>query len=164
MGALAGFGQAKPKREPIEVLEPKPPDKSLDKLLSVRKQRLGRLERERKDAQERWRSARARLREEKLAWRASTQSTKEFWGQARKEFMSMNTTSGQYQRAKATYERMKEHCATLRMSCLETLERCRAMRNKFFEARERVLQANRQQEKLTVMRDELLAQHQQNEA
>lgn len=164
MGAVAGFGQARPKREPIEVIEPRPRDKSLDKLLGVRKQRLGRFERERKEAQERWRHARARLHEEKLAWREATQATRDFWTQARHEFLTMNTTSGQYQRAKATYERMKEHCANLRMGCLEAVEKCRNARSGFFEARERVLTANRQQEKLTFMRDELRAQHEQSEA
>jgi len=165
MIASAGFGRPKSKREPVEVIEPKPMDKSLDKLLGVRKSRLDRMERERKDSQERWRGARRRFREAKDGWRASVQATKDFWAQARKEFMSMQTTSGQYQRAKGAYERMKEESASLRVTCLEMLEKCRTTRSAFFEARERVLTANRQQEKLTIMRDEMRELYmKQNEA
>lgn len=163
MAAMAGFGAAKPKREPIEVKEPKPFDKSLDKLLGVRKQRLGKLERDRKDTLEAWKAMRARLREAKLAWRASLQASKDYWIQARKEFLTMNTTSGQYQRSKAVYERMKQDSADMRMACLEMLKRCKTARSAFFEAREKVVAANRQQEKLTIMRDELRTLHEQQQ-
>lgn len=163
MFAAAGFGKSKAKREPTEVLEPKPEDKSLDKLLGVRKQRLDRLERERKESREAWRAQRAALREAKLRWREAVQSTKEFWAQARKEFLTMVTTSGQYQRSKAVYERMKQAAADEHVRCLESLEKCKTKRTIFFEMRERVLTAHRQQEKLTFMRDELRRLNQQEE-
>lgn len=163
MAALAGFGQPKAKREPIDVVEPKPEDRSLDKLLSLRKQRLNRLERERRESRENWSDARAALREAKLQWRAAVQNTKDYWAQARKEFLTMHTTSGQYQKGKAVYERMKQAAADERVRCLEELEECKTKRSIFFEARKRVRTANLQQEKLTIMRDELRQLNHQEE-
>jgi hypothetical protein len=163
MAALAGFGAPRPKREPVEVKEPKPQDKTLDKLLGVRKQRLDRLERERKDARDAWKAARAAFREKKLQWRAAMEDMKMYWAKARKEFLAMHTTSGQYQKSKAVYERMKQEATDKRVLCLESLTKCKARRNAFFDARARVLTANRQQEKLTVMRDELRSRHLQEE-
>lgn len=155
MAALAGFGKPKARREPVDVAEPRPQDKTLDKLLGVRKQRLDRLERERRDSREAWKAARIGFRDAKLRWRAAFQSTKEYWAQARKEFLAMTTTSGQYQKSKAVYERMKQAATDERVRCLEWLEKCKTRRAIFFAARECVLTANRQQEKLTIMRDEL---------
>jgi hypothetical protein len=163
MGALAGFGKPKSKREPVDVAEPKPQDKTLDKLLGVRKQRLDRLERERKDSRDAWKAARAEFREKKLQWRAAIEDAKKYWVQARKDFLSMTTTSGQYQKSKAVYERMKQAATDQRVMCLESLEKCKSWRSEFFAARERVLTANRQQEKLTIMRDELRRANQQED-
>lgn len=163
MAALAGFGSPRSKREPIEVAERKPEDKRLDKLLGVRKQRLDRLERERKEAREAWRAARAALREAKLRWRDAVQGAKDYWAQARKEFLTMTTTSGQYQKAKVVYERMKQAAADERVRCLESVEKCKTQRGNFFAARERAITANRQQEKLTIMRDELRRLNRQEE-
>lgn len=162
IGAM-GFGLPRSKREPVEVAERKPEDKRLDKLLGVRKQRLDRLERERKEAREAWKTARAELREAKLRWREAVQGTKDFWAAARKDFLAMHTTSGQYQQAKAVYERMKQAAADERLHCLESLKKCKDRRNAFFAARQCVLTANRQQEKLSFMRDELRRLNQQEE-
>jgi hypothetical protein len=163
MGAT-GFGAPKPRREPVEVAEPRPHDKSLDQLLGVRKQRLDRFERERRETREAWQAARAELRGMKLAWRAAVDHTRAFWAQARREFMAMHTTSGQYQKSKAIYERMTQAAADERVRCLEALKSCRARRTQFFAARARVLAANRQQEKLTIIRDELRSLHRQEGA
>ncbi|MYM99227.1 hypothetical protein GTP90_35865, partial [Rugamonas sp. FT81W] len=38
------------RREPVEVIEPRVPDRTLERLSGVRKQRLERLERERREA------------------------------------------------------------------------------------------------------------------
>jgi hypothetical protein len=163
MGALAGFGKPKSRREPVEVIEPRPQDKSLDQLLGVRKQRLDRMERERREARQAWKNARAALRAAKLGWRAAIADMKAFWAQARKDFLSMHTTSGQYQKGKAKYERMKQAAAGERVLCLEALTHCRARRATFFAARARVLSANRQQEKLTIIRDDLRRINEQQE-
>jgi hypothetical protein len=163
VGAPAGFGKPKSKREPVDVLEPKPQDKTLDKLLGVRKQRLDRLERERKDSRDAWKAARAGFHEKKVQWRAAVEDAKAYWVQSRKEFLAMNTTSGQYQKSKAVYERMKQAATDQRVLCLEFLGKCKRKGSDFFAARERVLTANRQQEKLTIMRDELRRRNQQEE-
>jgi hypothetical protein len=58
---------------------------------------------------------------------------------------------------------MKQTATDQRVLCIESLEKCKLRRSEFFEARARVLTANRQQEKLTIMRDELRRAAQQEE-
>lgn len=159
----AGFGGRRSKREVIDVLEPKPQDKSLDKLLNVRKQRIDRLERERREAREAWRETRQELRTQKQRWRDAVQAYKDFWQQSREDFFRMALTSGQFRKAKAIYERMKQEAAQMRVDCLEVVGRCKQGRSGFFEARRRVLQASRQQEKLGILRDELRLLNMQSE-
>ncbi|WEF32228.1 hypothetical protein [Pseudoduganella chitinolytica] len=67
----------------------------------------------------------------------------------------MTTTSGDLRKAKATYERMKEDAARVYLAWREELVRCEQAQRTFFDALERVLAANRQQEKLAILNDEL---------
>jgi hypothetical protein len=150
------FGRTRSKREPVEVLEPKKQDRSLDKLINVRKQRLNRLERERTEALEAWRNARIALRAAKEAWREALAAANANWQEARARFFKMSTTSGKFRQEKAIYERMKEVAAQLRLQAQESVRPCREAGHHFFEAKERILEANRQQEKLGILRDELL--------
>lgn len=143
------------KREVVDVPEPRRPDQSLARLLHVRKQRLGRLERERNEARQHWRAARATLRERKEAWRHAVDAAHRFWQAARASFLQMSTTSGELRKAKAAYERMKEEAARVHLGWREQLNCCDAAQRMFFEALERVLAANRQQEKLGILNDEL---------
>lgn len=164
MAAQAGLGPPRSKREPIEVAERKPEDKSLDKLLNVRKQRIDRFERERKEAREAWRESRRALREVKQQRRDAVQAAKDFWQQARAEFFGMTITTGQYKKAKAIYERMKEQAAQLYLQCREAVVECERVRAEFFAARLRAMQAHMQTEKLSILRDEIRALNQQSEA
>jgi hypothetical protein len=143
------------KREVVDVPEPRRPDQSLARLLHVRKQRLGRFERERNEARQQWREGRVALRERKQARRLAVGAANRFWQSARDSFLQMATTSGDLRKAKATYARMKEDAARLYLAWQEELARCDAARRVFFDALTRVLAANRQQEKLTIMNDEL---------
>jgi len=143
------------KREVVDVPEPRRPDQSLARLLHVRKQRLGRLERERNEARQQWREGRAALRERKEERRQAVSAANRFWQGARDSFMQMATTSGDLRKAKATYERMKEDAARLYLAWQEELARCDAAQRTFFDALARVLEANRQQEKLGILNDEL---------
>jgi hypothetical protein len=143
------------RREVVDVPEPRRPDQSLARLLHVRKQRLGRLERERNEARQLWRAGRARLRQCKVARREAVQAADGFWQSARASFLEMVTTSGDLRKAKATYARMKEEAARLYLAWQEELARCDAAQRCFFDAAARVLAANRQQEKLGILNDEL---------
>ncbi|HJV73237.1 MAG TPA: hypothetical protein VJ654_03370 [Noviherbaspirillum sp.] len=154
-GSHFGFAGRRPRREVIDVPEQKVQDQSLDKLLKVRKQRLERLERERKEAREAWRKQRVELHDQKQAWRDAVQAYKDFWQEARASFYRLNLTSGQFRKAKAIYERMKKDAAQSHVECLEAVARCKKGRTQFFEAKRRVLQAHRQQEKLGILRDEI---------
>lgn len=151
---MSGIGK-RGRREVIDVPEPRRPDQSLARLLHVRKQRLGRLERERNEARQQWRAARATLRERKEAWRLALAAAHDFWQAARDSFLQMSTTSGDLRKAKAAYERMKEEAARVHLGWREQLGRCNAAQRTFFAALERVLAANRQQEKLGILSDEL---------
>lgn len=156
-GFQGGFGSGRARREVVDVPENKAEDKSLDKLLKVRRQRLDRFERERSEARNTWRDARGELRNAKEEWRNAKRDAAEFWQQARALYFKMVISSGEFRKSKAIYERMKKHAAELRLGCLEHLEHCRQTRNAFFDARKRALQANREQEKLGVLRDEIRA-------
>jgi len=143
------------KREVVDVPEPRNPDQSLARLLHVRKQRLGRLERERNEARQQWRDGRAALRERKEERRQAVSAATGFWQEARDNFLQMATTSGDLRKAKATYERMKKDAARRYLAWREELARCDAAQRAFFDAMARVLAANRQQEKLGILNDEL---------
>jgi hypothetical protein len=142
-------------REVLDVPETRAEDKSLDKLLKVRKQRLERFERERSESRRGWREARVRLRQTKEEWRSLRQQAIDFWKQARADYFKMASTSGEFRKAKAIYERMKNQAAERRLGCLEHVEHCREAKAGFFAARQRAVQANRDQEKLAVLRDEV---------
>lgn len=159
---LGGLGR-RSKREVVDVPEPKLPDRRLDQLLHVRKQRLGRLERERNEARQQWRARRDALHDCKLARRAALARASDFWQASRAEFFQMSITSGQFRKAKAVYERMKEEAAHRYLLWREQVVRCREAQTQFFSALEQVLLANRQQEKLAILRDELRLLARQNE-
>jgi len=153
----AGFGARPGKREVIDVAEMKKPDRRLDQLLHVRKARLGRLERERNEARLAWRAVRERLSADKRGWRELKARAQSEWMGARAAFFSMTQTNADFKRAKAVYERMKLEAGEMRLGCLALARKCRAAGTVFFAARDLVKQANKQQEKLTVLRDEMKA-------
>jgi hypothetical protein len=155
LGGRSGFGKRRSKREVIEVVEPKAEDRSLDKLINVRKQRLDRLERERIEARQAWRKSRTDLRDAKMRWRAAVKEANAYWQQAREAFFAMTMNSGDFRRAKGVYDRMKWEAKEMRLACNEYVKRCKAAGDDYFEARLRALEANKQQEKLGILRDEI---------
>jgi hypothetical protein len=163
IGAQRGFGNRRGKREVIDVPERKTEDRSLDKLLSVRKQRLERLERERSEARNAWRKSRTDLRAAKERWRVADQEAKDHWRRAREEYFRMATTTGEFNKAKGAYDRMKREAKEMRLVCGEFVKRCKAARTGFFEARRHAIEANKQQEKLGILRDEMRLLNQQSE-
>lgn len=158
-----GLGKSRLKREVIDVVEATPRDKSLDRLIALRKQRLQRLERERDAAREAWRSDRGNLREEKQRWRSAVQAAMEYWKAARAEFFKMVMTSGQFRKAKAVYERMKIEAEQVHLECRNIASRCKESREVFFNARKLAATANRDHERLNILRDEILSQKVPNE-
>lgn len=153
----AGFGARPARREVVDVPERRPPDRRLDQLLHVRKQRLTRLERERNEARNEWRTRRRALNGLKRRWREAREQAQLQWQSARASFSEMSITSGDFRKAKAVYERMKKEASQLRIDCQEALRVCRLAGAGFFAARREVMQANKQQEKLSVLRDEIRA-------
>jgi len=151
-------GLPRHRREVVDIPEQKRKDKSVDRLIDVRKQRIDRLERERIEARHVWREARVRLHERKQRWRAAVQEAQDIWQQARAAFFQMSATSGQFRKAKAVYERMKVQAQQLHLESREAVRPCKTTRTAFFDARRRVMEANRQYEKLGLLRDELRLQ------
>lgn len=143
------------RREVRDVPEMRHDRDELAGVIGVRKQRLDRLERERVQELAGWRSRRAALRSAKQRWRMAVREAREFWQQARSEFLRMEMTSGQFRKAKSTYERMKSQATKLHLECREVLATCKQARFRYFDARRRVIEAHRQQEKLILMRDEI---------
>lgn len=155
---MASIGAGPARREVVDVAERRPPDRRLDQLLHVRKQRLSRFERERNEARLAWRARRSDLNTVKLRWRRARDEAQAQWLAARAAFSEMTITSGEFKKAKAVYERMKKLASQLRVEWQEVRQRCRAAGVSFFAARLIVLQANKQQEKLGMLRDELRAE------
>lgn len=150
-------------REVIDVPEARPPDKSMDTLLKLRKQRIERFEQERRTTRAEWRRQRAGLRDLKERRRQALQDARDFWQQAREQFFSMVTTSGEYRKAKAIYERMKAEAAKLYEKWQDALGRCRSARTAFFVACKALSDARRQHEKLGLLRDEIRANSRRSE-
>lgn len=146
------------RREVVDVAEPRAPDRRLDQLLQVRRQRLSRLERERHEARLAWRARRRDLGSLKQRWRSARDAAQSQWQSARAAFYAMTITSGEFKKAKAIYERLKKQASQMRVEWHEVRQACRAAGARFFAARLVVLEANRQQEKLGILRDELRAQ------
>ena len=158
MGASRdSLGRLRARREPIDVAEKRLKDKRLDKLMGVRRQRLDRLERERLDARQAWRDSRARLHLAKRGWRSAVLEAQQYWQQVRSGFFQMTITSGKFRQSKEAYDRMKQNAS------LQRLEACRQARSSredgraYFAAHQVLADARRQQEKLTILRDELRA-------
>ncbi|MEN3296549.1 MAG: hypothetical protein V7642_5802 [Burkholderiales bacterium] len=150
-------------REVIDVPEARRQDKSLDMLLTLRKQRVDRFEQELRVARAAWRDQRAVLRDVKERRRKALQEAKGYWQEARTGFLSMATTSGEYRRAKAVYERMKETAAQLYLECLEEVGQCKSSRAAVFEAHKRLMDGQRQHEKLGMLCDEIRILNHQSE-
>jgi hypothetical protein len=146
---------ARGKREVIDVDEPKKEDNGLGQLIAVRKQRIDRIELEVVKARQEWRAARKALHDVKLRWRSAVKEADDFWREARADFFRMNTTSGEFRRAKGTYERMKGQASKLKLESQEAVVPCREQRTAYFSARERLVTVKRQYEKLGILRDEL---------
>lgn len=156
---LRGAGR----REPVEVHEPKREDQSLILLSKLRRQRVERCEQERRVAREDWRAKRHELREAKLRRRAAQQEARDYWKQARAQFFSMFMTTGEYKKAKAIYKRMNDHAVQLYLECQEAVTSCKSARAAYFDAGEKLKEAQRQQEKLEILRQEIRVQNMKGE-
>ncbi|HYD63140.1 MAG TPA: hypothetical protein VEC35_22490 [Noviherbaspirillum sp.] len=157
------FGHTRTRREARDVPEARVERDDLAKVIGVRKQRLARLERECMDARLAWREARKEIGVSRQRWRDALLEAQEFWQQARAGFLSMTTTSGQFRKAKAVYERMKEDAARLHLACGDAVKAAKDKRALFFAARRRVGEAMLQQEKLVMLRDEIRSAQMQEE-
>jgi hypothetical protein len=143
------------RREPVEVAEPRAPDRTLERLIGVRKHRLERLERERRDARDHWRQTRAALRLTKLLWRGARQAASDHWDHARQQFFAMETDSRQFRAAQGGFERMKRETGQRLLAWRDNVAGSRAAGSAFFAAHDRLRQARRQQEKLDMLREQM---------
>ena len=149
-------GAAAPRREPVAVEEPRPPERRLDGLLALRGHRVTRLEQERLKARSHWRTQRAALRAAIEGWRAADRRAGTEWEQARQAFFAMSCSSGQFRAARAAFERMQREAAILRGGACQAAAACRQAGRAYFGARASYRGAQRQQEKLQAVRAELL--------
>ncbi|WP_229426889.1 hypothetical protein [Massilia atriviolacea] len=151
---MRGTG-GKPRREAVDVIEARVPDRTIERLLGVRKHRLERFERERREARERWRARRDALRQAKLAWRSAREGASEHWRQARAQFFAMETDSRQFRAAQGGYERMKRDTGQRLLAWREHAGGSRAAGADFFAAHRQLAEARRQQEKLDILRQHI---------
>ncbi|MFB9241750.1 hypothetical protein IV454_18925 [Massilia antarctica] len=145
------------RREPVEVAEARVPDRTIERLLGVRKQRLERLERERLQAREHWRQRRGAQRLAKLAWREARHSAAAHWQRARQQFFAMETDSRQFRAAQGGYERMKRATGQRLLAWRESAGASRAAGAAFFVAHRHLREVRRQLEKLDILRAHIKA-------
>lgn len=145
------------RREPVELAEPRVPDRTLERLLGVRKNRLERLEREQRDAREQWRQRRGALRQAKLLWRGARLAADQHWQNARRQFFAMETDSRQFRADQGGYERMKRDTGQRLLAWRESAVAGRAAGAVFFAAHRQLREARRQQEKLDILREHIRA-------
>jgi hypothetical protein len=149
--ALALFGGAGPRREAVEVAEPKRQDKRLPKLINVHKRRLERMERECIAARNQWRSQRITIGEIKRQWRDAKQEAIDFWMQSRAEFFRMEITSGKFRTAKAVYERKKLDAEKIHLQAREAAIAARNAGHHYFDCKQLLRAAHLRGEKLTIL-------------
>ena len=147
----------------LDVPEPVKRDNSLDGLMLVRKQRLRRLERECYSCRQEWRSQRQNLRERKKQWRAAQLDAEQYWQQARAEFFRMSLTSGEFKKAKSVYGKMKTAAALLRVEAKTQAEQCKTAGHDFFLKRQELAEAQKKNEKLQILRDEMRREEHRSE-
>lgn len=145
------------RREAVDVAEPRVPDRTLERLLGVRKHRLERLEREQRDAREQWRQRRGALRQAKLSWRDARQEAFDHWQRARQQFFAMETDSREFRAAQGGYERMKRDTGQRLLAWRDRAGESRAAGAVFFAAHRQLRDARRQQEKLDILREHIKA-------
>jgi len=154
MNQLASTAKMR-RREPVEVLEPKKPDRRFDQLTHVRKQRLRRYEREHNEIRKAWRSERCQLHIYKLQWREQLQEARQFWEGQREAFFQMTISSTTFRTAKFTYQRKLTLAAQTQLDAREQAMTCRQVGAKFFAALAQVRQARLRQEKLDFLCNEM---------
>ena len=148
------------RREPVDVAEPRVPDRTLERLLGVRKHRLERLERAQRDAREQWRRGRGALRQARLLWRAARQDAADHWQRARQQFFAMETDSRQFRADQGGYERMKRDTGQRLLAWRDGAAAARAAGAVFFAAHRHLRDARRQQEKLDILRQHIKSMEQ----
>ncbi|NRR30410.1 hypothetical protein HSX11_09425 [Oxalobacteraceae bacterium] len=155
MSVLAAFAGRRAQREVVDGPEARPPERGLEQLLGVRRQRLERLERERREVRAHWRALRLALRETRQRWRAALCDAEEDWRKAQGQFFGMLGTSGQFRSARQAYQDRRDEAGALRLACREHAAGARSAGRDFFAVRRRVGEARLRQEKLTMLRDAL---------
>ncbi|CDG82300.1 hypothetical protein [Janthinobacterium agaricidamnosum] len=146
-------------REVVDVAEPRKPDRTLDGVINVRKQRSERMEREQREALAAWRELRMGLRAYKLVWRQSVLDAQQFWQHSRADFFAMRTSSGEFFNARRVYTKMRGISDQALLAWREALLPCRQAGRVFFEAKLAVRLARLNQEKLSMVRDSIALQH-----
>lgn len=149
--ALGLLDGGRPRREAVEVAEPKRQDKRLPKLINVHKRRLERMERECIAARSLWRAERDTVGEIKQQWRDAKQEAIEFWAESRAEFFRMEITSGKFRTAKAVYERKKLDAEKIHLQACEAALSARDAGRAYFESKQLLRAGHLRAEKLTIL-------------
>jgi hypothetical protein len=157
VSSRAGHVPRRSRREPIEVVEPPRPDRTLATLIGIRSQRVQRAEAESLRTRRACDEAKAKVHAAMAELRQSRLETTTFWRETMNAFKQMCISSAALLRARADYRRRRDHIDTLRAAAVQTVHSFRSARVVKRSAQDDLRLAQRSSEKLSLWRDELLA-------
>ncbi|GAA4016728.1 hypothetical protein [Actimicrobium antarcticum] len=149
--AIDLFALTSPRREPVDVAEPKRQDKSLLKLIGVHKRRLEWMEWQCRQALVDWRERRHVVTQIKQEWRDAKQHATDFWAGARAEFFRMEISSGKFRTAKGAYERKKLDAEKVHVRAREAANEARQAGRTYFVAKQELRAGHLRSEKLDIL-------------
>lgn len=151
--APAPATKAKPRREPVEVVEPRRPDRTLAQMQGIRQQRLQRVEAEAVAARRACADAARAVREAIAATRALDAQTRDYWRDTVQSFLSRTIDSQELMRARAEYRRRCDQAAAQRGQARQQVRRWRQTREARRVAQDLHRQAQRAVEKLSMWQE-----------
>jgi multidrug resistance efflux pump len=155
--AATGYVPRKSRREPVEVAEPPRPDRTLGTLISIRSQRVQRAEADCVRARRTCEEAKAAVHAAIAEVREAREQATRFWRDTMTAFKQMCISSAELLRAKADYRRRRDHTDELRAAARQAVHRLRGARHDKLSTQQDLRLAQRACEKLSLWRDELLA-------
>jgi hypothetical protein len=146
------------RREPVEVPEPNPVDRSLQQMKAIRKQRLQRAEAQAAATRRRCEEASTAVRSAIARTREMEQEAQTFWRETMASFLGNQLASSDLLRARSHYRRLQDSAAAQRIEAGQSVDELRLARAGRRSARTELRKAECANEKLVVWEEALQAE------
>lgn len=151
--ATAPAPRPRPRREPVEVAEPRRPDRTLAQMQGIRQQRLQRVEADALAARRACADAARAVREAIATTRTMDEQARDFWRDTVQSFLARTIESQELMRARAEYRRRCDQAADQRGTARQRVQQWRQARHTRRTAQDLHRQAQRAVEKLSMWQD-----------